>query len=36
MPEASKILTLLTALKRADRIETDSDNKQTSNWVLKK
>ena len=31
-----KILTLLTALKRADRIETDSDNKQTSNWVLKK
>lgn len=31
-----KILTLLTALKRANRIETDSDNKQTSNWVLKK
>lgn len=31
-----KILTLLTALKRADRIETDSDNKQTSSWVLKK
>lgn len=30
-----KILTLLTALKRAGRIETDSDNKQTSNWVLK-
>ena len=30
-----KILTLLTALKRADRIETDSDNKQTSSWILK-
>lgn len=31
-----KILTLLTALKRAGRIETDSDNKQTSSWILKK
>ena len=31
-----KILTLLTALKRADKIETDSSNKQISNWVLKK
>ena len=30
-----KILTLLTALKRAGKIETDSENKQISNWVLK-
>ena len=29
-----KILTLLTALKRAGRITTDSDNKQTSHWIL--
>lgn len=31
-----KILTLLTALKRANKIETDSANKQISNWILKK
>lgn len=31
-----KILTLLTALKRAGKIETDSDNKQLSNWVIKR
>lgn len=30
-----KILTLLTALKRAGKIETDSKNKQRSNWILK-
>lgn len=29
-----KILTLLTALKRNGRITTDSDNKQTSHWIL--
>ena len=29
-----KILTLLTALKRAEKITTDSDNKQTSHWIL--
>ena len=29
-----KILTLLTALKRAGKISTDSDNKQTSHWIL--
>ena len=29
-----KILTLLTALKRKEKIKTDSDNKQKSYWVL--
>ena len=29
-----KILTLLTALKRKEKIKTDSDNKQKSCWVL--
>ena len=32
----NKIITLLTYLKRAGKIEMDSDNKQTGNWVLKK
>lgn len=31
-----KILTLLTYLKKKERIETDSTNQQTCNWVLKK
>ena len=30
-----KILTLLTALKRTQKIETDSANKQRSSWILK-
>jgi ATP-dependent DNA helicase RecG len=29
-----KILTLLTALKRKEKITTSSDNKQKSYWVL--
>lgn len=29
-----KILTLLTALKRAGKIKTDSENKQRSHWIL--
>ena len=29
-----KILTLLTYLKRAGKIDTDSDNKQKSSWIL--
>ena len=31
-----KILTLLTALKRQGKIDTDSDNPRTCHWVLKK
>lgn len=31
-----KILTLLTYLKKEGKIETDSSNQQTSNWVLKR
>lgn len=31
-----KILTLLTALKRQNKIDTDSDNPRTCHWVLKK
>ena len=31
-----KITTLLTNLKRNGIIETDSDNQQTCNWILKK
>ncbi len=31
-----KILTLLTSLKRAGKIDTDSENKQTSHWILAK
>nr|WP_206020568.1 ATP-binding protein [Pseudoflavonifractor sp. SW1122] len=31
-----KILTLLSALKRQDKIDTDSDNPRTCHWVLKK
>ena len=31
-----KILTLLTYLKKKGRIETDSTNQQTCNWVLKR
>lgn len=31
-----KILTLLTYLKKKGKIETDSSNQQTSNWVLKR
>ncbi|MDD5603992.1 MAG: ATP-binding protein [Eubacteriales bacterium] len=31
-----KILTLLTYLKKKGRIETDSTNQQTCNWVLRK
>ena len=30
-----KILTLLTSLKRTNKIETDSANKQRSSWILK-
>ena len=31
-----KILTLLSALKRQNKIDTDSDNPRTCHWVLKK
>lgn len=31
-----KILTLLSALKRQNKIDTDSDNSRTCHWVLKK
>ena len=31
-----KILTLLTALKRQNKIDTDSDNPRTCHWILKK
>ena len=31
-----KILTLLTSLKRTGKIDTDSENKQTSHWILAK
>ena len=31
-----KILTLLSALKRQGKIETDSSNQQRCHWVLKK
>ena len=31
-----KVLTLLMALKRQGKIETDSENTRRSNWILKK
>mgnify|MGYP003314225588 CR=1 FL=1 len=31
-----KVLTLLTSLRKSNVIVTDSDNRQTSNWIIKK